>query len=192
MEQQYQQSYQQQGRAEQFIANNPSEMHNPTFIELRLDTRQLLKDIEMFISAKRIFMVKNSKTGEVGEEERDVGYPLANENGITAIINIIHLSANHHTVTGNLRDDRYMDLMCITRKELTEEIVSNCYEWGIDDSKLNLIIDTIMRFLKVFLTRPIDNLERASYQQQIVSRETISEAPRKGPLQDFANGIRGK
>lgn len=186
------QPYQQQGRSEQFIANNPSELHNPTFIQLRLDTRQLLKDIEMFLSAKRIYIVKNKLTGEVGEEEKEFGTPLANNNGITAIINIIHLSANHHTVTGNLSDARYGDLISITRKELTEEIVSNCYEWGVDDSKLNLIIDTVMRFLKMFLTRPIDNLERNSYQQQIVSRETISEQPRRGALQDFANGIRGK
>lgn len=171
---------------------NESVLQNPNFMQLRLDTRPLLRDIELFLSAKRPIL-KESNTGALYEDYEVIGKPLANQEGITAMLNVVHLSANHHVVQGNIQHVEYLNLLADARRELTEQIVVNCYDWGIEDSKLNMIIDTIMRFLLLFLSRPVDNLERLSYNQQFTSREVVTQARQKpaSAFRDFAEGIRG-
>jgi len=172
-----------------YMMSNQNQLSNPSFISIRLDTKPLLTDIETFLSAKKSIVVQK-EDGSVYEKYELTGTPLANPEGITALLNIIRLSMmNEHIVQGNLMRDEYMMLLVNARKELTDHIITNCYEWGIDDSKLNMIIDTIMRFFKLFISRVINNEERKSYMQQFVSRETFSQGKKEPILKNFAQGI---
>lgn len=181
---------QQQENYEAYMMSNQNQLANPSFIQIRLDTKPLLTDIETFLSAKKS-VLKERKDGSYYENYEVMGSPLANPEGITALLNIIRLSMmNEHIVQGNLMRDEYMMLLVNARKELTDHIITNCYEWGIDDSKLNMIIDTIMRFFKLFISRVINNEERKSYMQQFVSRESFTQGNKKEPLlKNFAQGM---
>ena len=174
--------------AMQFGSSNEAALLNQNFMQLRLDTRPLIADIDLFLSAKRK-VVKEAQNGQLFEAFEDIGSPLANPAGINNLLNIIQLSANQHIVQGNTDKNDYLDIIADCRKELTEQIVINCYEWGIEDRNINLIIDNLMRFLRLFLSRTVENLERLSYQQQFASREIVHQGKKAGALQNFADGI---
>jgi len=172
-------------------ATNDLQLQNPTFLQLRLDTRPLIKEIELFLSAKRTVLIEDKKTGEIYEEEREVGKPLANSEGITAILNFVNLRANHHVVQGNFNREEYYWLVSDTRKELAMSIILNCLNWGIEDNKLDFIIDSILGFIKPFLSRLVDNEERKSYLSQFSSREVLTDQkPKRSAMGEFANGFK--
>mgnify|MGYP003131850287 CR=1 FL=1 len=174
---------------QQYMMSNQNQLANSSFVQIRLDTKPLLNDIEVFLSAKRAVM-ETSEDGEFIERYEELGLPLANPEGITAILNIIRMSMmNEHIVQGNLMRDEYIMLLVNARKELTDHIITNCYEWGIADSKLNMVIDTIMRFFKLFISRVINNEERKSYMQQFVSRESFTQGKKEPILKNFAQGL---
>lgn len=175
-----------------YMSTNEQQLNNQTFVQLRLDTKPLLKDIEIFLSAQHQTITEIN--GKIIYDYSTVGKPLANPEGITCIMNIIRMSMmNEHIVQGNLLREEYITLLVNARKELTDHIITNCYEWEIDDRKLNMIIDTIIRFFKLFISRVINNEERKSYMQQFVSRETFSQGVKKDNLlKGFAEGIRSK
>tara|TARA_R100001530_G_C4317119_1_gene154695 strand:- start:1386 stop:1961 length:576 start_codon:yes stop_codon:yes gene_type:complete len=170
--------------------SNDMQLMNPTFLQLRLDTRDMIKDFEYFLSAKRSFV--EMQNGVPVEIERTIGKPLANQEGITAILNMVLLRAHHHCVQGNFKEEHYWENMCKVRKEVAGHIIMNCHEWGIEDSKLNYIIDTLMDFLEKVGSRTIDNKERESYMSQFLSKEQIIAGHEKkdGALQRFAGGFR--
>ena len=180
-----------QDEIHQQSSSNEAVLLNQNFMQLRLDTRPMIADVKMFLSAIDIQYFQNPDTGEVVEKEVMKGEPLANAKGITAIVNILQMRANHHIVQGNTNRDEYNNALADAREEITEIIIINCYDWGINDSKLNMIIDNILAFLTMFLSRTIDNKERESYQQQFSSREVVHQSNKKeSVIQDFAQGIR--
>lgn len=152
---------------------------DPTFLQLRLDTERIIDKIESFLSAKRSKLRKD-KNGEYIEEEVEYGKALANKKGITGILNMIHMRINHHTVQGNFKEDHYLDFIKRQREELTEACVINCYDWGIEDNKIALIVDTIMGFIEPFISRVINNKERDSYMQTFESKEVVDQRNKKG------------
>ena len=163
---------------DQFRSSNVQHLNDPTFIKLKLDVNPLLENVEKFLSAKRTFVVRG-EDGSLFEEERVVGTPYANDEGISAILSMINIRANNHTVQGNFKPDQFADFISYIRKEITVPIVNNCYEWKMDETKLGMIIDNIMSCLKPFFTRTIDNKERESLSSQFHSREVISQTPKK-------------
>lgn len=173
-----------------FSTVSQNQMNDPTFIKLKLDTSPLLGRTERFLSGKETFVIKG-EDGQFYEKERVVGKPFANEQGVVAILNILDLTANNHTVQGNFKEDNYYNFMADTRIELTKNIVVNCHEWDIEDSKIEVIIDTLMRFIRAFSSRLIDNKERESLSTQFMSREVINQGKKQGVLQNFAGGVKG-
>jgi hypothetical protein len=172
------------------IASSNEQFVSSTFIDLRLNTRDMLKDFENFLSAKRTFMEVDDE-GRYVEIEKVIGKPLANQEGITALLNTILLRAHHHCVQGNFDREHYWENLCKTRKEISSHMIMNCYQWGLEDNKLNYIIDTVLDFLEKVISRLIDNEERKSYMQQFVSKESIVQDQKRGALQSFAGGVRG-
>lgn len=162
----------------QFQSTNVQHLQDPTFIKLKLDVNPLLQNIEAFLTAKRTFTVRDEK-GQLYEEERIVGEPYANDIGVSAILSMVNIRANNHTVQGNFKKEEFQDYISMTRKEITKPIVLNCYKWGIDETKLMMIIDNIMSCLKPFFSRTIDNKERESLSAQFHSREVVSQNPKK-------------
>lgn len=157
-----------------------------TFAQIRLDTKELMTKIEEFLSNRRTFIVRSSD-GEYREEIRQLGDPLANDEGIGAIMNMMYLMLNPQVVQGNFDNMHYWNYMEYIRKEMVNEIVLNRYEWEIKPSKMNVIIDGILRAIEPFMTRLINNEERKSYTAQFQSKETIQTG--KGGLMGFAGGI---
>lgn len=174
-----------------FAMMNNQQLANNSFLQYRLDTRPLMRDIEIFLSAQKL-VLKQNKDGQFYEDVDKFGIPLASKEGITALLNIMRLSMmNEHVVQGNLKREDYQKLMMDARKELTDHIIINCYEWGIDDTKLNVIIDSIMRFFKLFISRTIDNKERDSFMQQFLSKELLTQSPKKESiLKNFTGGFK--
>lgn len=165
-----------------------NQLNHLNFIDLRLNTQQLIKDFEAFLSAKRLY-IKQQEDGSFYEFEKVIGEPLANQEGITALLNMLLLRAHHHCIQGNFDEEHYYYNLCKTRKEITAHIIENCYNWGIQDDKLNYLIDTIMDFLEKVMSRLVNNEERKSYMQQFQSKEIISETNKgRNPLASFTGG----
>lgn len=175
---------------QQFQTSNFQQLSDPTFIKLKLDTSELLQRVEAFLSAKKVFLYRG-EDGELYEESKNVGEPYANEEGVAAIMSMLDMRANNHSVQGNMDRIEFYDFLADTRKELTRDIVLNCYKWQINDTKLNVIIDTLLGFMRAFMSRTIDNKERESLMSQFHSREVISQQPKKeNMLQNFAGGFK--
>jgi len=164
----------------QFSTNNPHLNNN--FMQLRLGTEDLIDKFELFLSNKRSY-AQQTPEGTWVQSVKYIGKPMGNPEGISAILNIIHTLVNNHSVQGNFDRDHYWDFLSRTRKEITSEIIENIYHWGIDDSKMNTIINRIMALYETFISRLIDNEERKSYTQNFVSREVVTHGPQeKGSL----------
>jgi len=168
--------------------NDPK--NDGTFIKLKLDTSPLLERIETFLSAKRIVIIQDAN-GQYQEQTQIVGEQYCNEIGVAAILCMVDLRANNHSVQGNLDKNDYWDFMADTIEELSKTIVLNSYIWEIRDDKLDEIIDNLVAFITLFCTRTIDNKERESLMSGFQSREVISDG-KKGLLSGFAGGLGGK
>lgn len=173
------------------FASNDVVLQNQNFMQLRLDTRPLMKDIDAFLSSKKVYLQRDEKTGGFYEVEQVVGKPFANEEGINAILNAINLEVNSHSLQGNYTEERYLTLISYLRKELTRSTVVNCHHWQIESHKISYIVDCIMNFLSLALSRTIDNKERDSY-MNLRSLESVHTMPKNGnPIKDFVGGMRG-
>ncbi|MBT4651172.1 hypothetical protein HOC13_01480, partial [Candidatus Woesearchaeota archaeon] len=135
--------------AQQTIMSNEGQLSR-NFVEMRLDTRPLLKDIHEFLSAQRVIL-KTNADGEYYEDVVIEGKPLANNIGISRLMNLFLSLVNKDTVQGNLDKEEYYNLMVITRKELALTIVTNAPEWEVQPSNQNEVIDTFMRYFRLFI-----------------------------------------
>jgi hypothetical protein len=172
---------------QQYSMMNHAQLMNPSFMEMRLSNKQLLKNVEHFLSAKRKNLIKN-EDGTFSETVVSIGKPLANSEGINHILNILSMRTDAHVVQGNYREDHYWDFIERARCEIAEQIIINCYDWDIEDSKIEQIIDTIMSFIEPFISRLINNEERKSYMQQFMSREVISQGQKRNAISQFVTG----
>ena len=122
--------------AQQTIMSNEGQLSR-NFVEMRLDTRPLLKDIHEFLSAQRVIL-KTNADGEYYEDVVIEGKPLANNIGISRLMNLFLSLVNKDTVQGNLDKEEYYNLMVITRKELAltiKKIVGYTGELYFNDTK---------------------------------------------------------
>lgn len=159
---------------------NAAQLENPTLVSLRLDMERTINKVEDFLSAKRVkYKIVDN---EVIEEVERIGQPLANEQGINQILNIIFMRINTHVVQGNFTENHYYDFIERARKEIAEQVVINAHDWEIKDNHLNLVIDTITSFIEPFMSRLINNEERKSYIQQFQSREVYSTGKKEPNL----------
>lgn len=161
-------------------------------VQLRLSTEEILGRIVAFLSGKKLKVKFDSKLNQYIETEIKVGEPIVNSKGCAELSQTIYLRINHHVVQGNFDKEHYGSYLERSRKELTEQIIINCYEWEIADTKLNKVIDDIMAFIEPFVSRLIDNEERKSYSTQFQTRELISENHKKNNMMSELAGSFGK
>ena len=157
----------------QLSGNNQQYLADTSFMRLRIDSEPILDRIHIFLKGTKKFIVRG-KDGQYYEEERRLSDALANDTGVNQIMNKLHTFINPQTVQGNLDTNHYYDLMAEWRGDIKNDLVMNCGEWGIEDTKLEYICNTIMSIVEAFFTRCINNKERESYKETVVSRETIS------------------
>jgi len=176
-------------KSQSFGSYNRNVIADTSFMKMRLNTAPLIDSIRKGLSAidSRIVF---GKDGEAYEEWKKLGEPLANEEGVMHICNMVEEIINQHMAQGNLKEDHYWDFIARKREDFTVIIVINRYNWGIEDHNLNHIINRVMDMMELFLTRPIDNKERDSYKESFISKELVSSMG-KGPgaLQTFGAGF---
>lgn len=143
-----------------------------TVIRFRLDTTDVLRDIELYLRSAKLVLRKD-KEGQTYEVMEPVGKALANEEGVQAIIGYLRLQLGSHNVQGNLDRQQYENLIYEINRYLAENVVVNLIDWGISEKNFNHIVDSMMTTLQLFISRTIDNKERESYGQSLQSRENF-------------------
>lgn len=146
-----------------------------SFVSMRLETSSIIKKIEEYLRGTRErIMSKEDGTFLVAHE--NIGKPRANDEGVNGILNMIEMRVNPHTIQGNFKDeDQYDNYRYHTRIEITRAIVINRVKWNINDQDMHMIIDDIMGFISLVMTRPLDNKERDSYNQQVHTHERVGD-----------------
>lgn len=171
------------------FSTNTFNLQDSTFIRLKLDTSELLTRIESYLSGKKRSIVQN-EAGDYVEIVENKGISLANEEGVMQILHKVDIRCNNHTVQGNTDKEELCNFLADARIELTNSIILNCYNWDIKDINIEGIIDDIMSFIHLSLTRTVDNKERESLMQQFISKEVISQNPKKGMVEGLKEGMR--
>jgi len=167
--------------------SNFDNVNNNSFMLMRIETESLINDIKNFLSAKEE-TIRTADNGLMYKETKVIGVPRANDEGIMCICNIVRMRVNHQVAQGNFDSDHYWDFISRARKEITETVVKKCWDWEIDDSDLNMIIDEVCALIEAYLTRPLNNKERESYTPVIQAREIITQSPEKqGMMASWSN-----
>lgn len=151
---------------------------DPSAIKYRLDTDNVLQRIELYLRAAK--MVSKQQGEDYTEEMVVVGRPLANEEGVQSIMGYLQMTIGPHNVQGNMTWERYDSLIYEINIYMAENIMANLHTWGIRVEDYNVIIDTIMTTLQLFISRTVDNQERLSYGQSMMTKEmSVVNGPEK-------------
>ena len=150
-----------------------------TSFQIRLDTSNILKQIEAFLKGERVVIESEyeQNTGQIRQTESiyKIGEKLANDKGIQNIVFFLTTIFNQHTVQGNITNEsRYDELVGQTREDLALSIMLNLCNWEIKEENYHFIIDTIMIMIKTFLSRTLFNKERESYIQTVKQVDTTT------------------
>jgi len=171
-------------------SSNAGVINNTSFMMMRIDTSPLIKNLRKALGVNESVIVEDAN-GNYVEKWIKHGKPRANGEGIMQICNRVETILNQHTVQANLDKDRvqYCEFVARVREEITNVIVTKCYDWDIDDSDINDIIDSILDIVELFLTRSLDNKERESYSSQFQAKEVVTNQPSRGGLLSIADGM---
>jgi len=155
--------------------------NNASVIEYRLRTEPILKNVELFLKGQ-ILVTEELEDGSARLGYKTIGKRICNDHGVQQIISFIQSFLNPHAIQGNLNREMYEDLLYKIHSERAEILVSNYQVWAIAEEDLEAVIDTIMNYAVTILSRPIDNLERESYNNTIRSVESNTLKERSGGL----------
>lgn len=139
-------------------------------LQIRLDTDAVLVKIEDFLRGSRKVVEKDMESGQMVYKDVSFGKPLANEMGIQKIISFLHMVINPQTVQGNIEDEDARQIAKDVKIDLAYELMKNSEGWGILKEDRRYINRTIEKMCFLFLTRPIDNLERESFGMKTVEQ----------------------
>lgn len=152
---------------------------NTSALQLRLDTQQLLTDIELFLKGQRSLIQKDD-VGRLVEVNTKIGEPLVNEKGVQGLMAFISMVINPHTVQGNYKEEKYTNECANIREELAQIIVDNRNHWDLSSYHMNLVCNSMMNLIKPFLSRLIGNKERESYGQSMKVEERSNPGEGRG------------
>lgn len=180
--------YEQPVQASSFgFQTNSMGYHTESIMRYRLDMAELLRDIELYLSGKRIEMAEDSEG--IRENLIQYGEPLMNRRGIQSIIGSLRLLLGPHTVQGNLEKDAYDNLVEEINIYLARDIMINRVYWEVRLEDFPMIVDTIVWTTLLFLSRIIDNKERESYASTVRSIDTTNVKEKsKGVLSSVFGG----
>lgn len=179
---------------ESYNTNTSSMDHNSAMYYRLGEAAKIIEDLELCLKGYRVVVKRDDQTGQMytAQEPIDPENPnknaLANPNGVQAILSLVRSVINSQTVQGNFTRADLDDYICEVHVSLVSDIVENCYEWGIQDHKLNYIMDKIMSLVIPFMTRTIDNKERESYTQTLRTVETNTMREEAGRKTWFGGG----
>lgn len=155
------------------ITSNTNDFTGAGALKVRLDPSRIMEQIELFLTGNTI-VVKRDDSGGTYVETVHGEEPLANSKGVQAILSFLHVTINAQTVQGNYTEELYYaDTSAITIN-LACNIIENMVDWGINEKKVNFIIDTLSGLIYPFYSRLLFNKERESYYLTLQSHETFN------------------
>lgn len=142
-------------------------------IQIRLDTKSLVDEFDMYIRGVQTRMVQDAD-GRIINKTIWKGKPILNEIGYQSVMQWINAVINNQSVQGNFIDEeQYQNFLCRSRMDLATDLMINRERYGLDVKDYGGLISKLMRMVEVFMTRPIFNKERDSYANTIKSVESL-------------------
>lgn len=155
---------------------NNSGYTGESILKIRLDTQQILQQIEYFLKGKAV-RIRMNEQGMAEEEIVEISEPLANERGVHSILSFLSSTINSQTVQGNYEWDHWREEVSWMREQLATDVFVNYDVWEIDPQNISIICNSVMNLIKPFLTRLVGDGERKSYSNYSESRQMA--APQK-------------
>lgn len=154
----------------------------PSIVAIRLNNDPFLHEFYRFISGRTIVREMDS-TGTIIEKVKEIGKARANDFGVQEIMSQILSIVNTAGVQGNFDREQYDKYIFDAHVDMVMRLISNREEWGIKTSDVHSIVDMFVQTIRTFMTRPIDNKERESYNKSMQSQEQTTIASKsKIPL----------
>ena len=142
-------------------------------IEIRLNTDPVLTKFEDNLRGNIVKTFKNEQ-GEVYQEVMPNPDPIMNEVGFQNIMMLMNNCINSQVVQGNFTDEsKYEEYLFRFRMDLSCDLMDNAHRYNLNMRNYSPLISQIMRFVELFMTRPIKNKERDSYGESMKTSETI-------------------
>lgn len=157
-------------------------MVHPSVMTLRIDTKAVLEELEVFLKGKRTIFLPDASGRSVIERTIIFGKQMMNDEGIGAVMSFMNTQINSLTVQGNFDQKRYRDFILEFDLNLSSNIMTNLKNWGCNRYDYNQICDTIVGMAQTFFSRLIDNKERESYGVTSKTVENITQAQGRGGL----------
>jgi len=146
----------------------------------RLDTKELLMDIEMQLRGEQIGYERDNTTGQIVEVVKKSGTAKMNDEGIQSVISYLRSTVGPHTVQGNFDQEAYEQLIYEIDVTLSTNIMANLHKWDMSVLDYDHVLNTIMHAIIPFLSRTVNNEERKSYAATMRSSEVNSVERRGG------------
>jgi len=175
---------------ESFNMTTSKDMHSYTALQIRLETNQLLENVELFLRGAKI-VIEQEEDGTLKQRRVNIGTSKANDEGIQAILNYVQQIVNPQVVQGNFPCDRhghsdmYESYIQECQVNMATFLMENLYNWEILESDYNVIIDGIMMLVQPYMSRLIGNEERKSYIDTIQHKESTHVQEGKKGLKLF-------
>lgn len=148
-------------------------------IKIRLDSDPIKRRVEIYLRGMQEVRQQNPETGEWEIEVIEIGEPKANSMGIQQILSTLEMTINSQTVQGYFERDEYHKILEEMHEDLAIDLWINMYKYGINEEEYDGIVSNIMRFVRLFLSRTIDNTERKSYQGWMQTHERVNNEEKK-------------
>jgi len=159
-------------------------------LNLRLNPDPIIERIKYFLMGTKQELYADNN-GIVQTRIVQWGKPKANIYGIQSILTWLSMIINVQVVQGNFHSDKqgwsftYENYLYRMQISFGDYLMINLYEFGIEETEYNGIIDGIMCLVEPYISRLIDNKERQSYGQTFEKSGIQSNTVKSGGIQFF-------
>lgn len=155
-------------QTEKYIPDTAYNDSNRDFsaLRVRLDTETLIKRLEIYLSGKQIVLYKDDNN-KVQRKEITIGKKLLNDLGVHRVMMRVTSTMNTHMAQANLDKDEYYRVISDFHESIADELFVNMEEYELNQNNYSSLVDAIVLPVRVFLTRPVDNLERESFKNTL-------------------------
>lgn len=151
---------------ESFDEFDTSYDENASVHKIWLDTEPYLNQIYLSITNQKLEKIRVIKNGKVIYKRKPMPIaegikPLANDLGISQIMGICRTFLSSPLVQGNFDNNSYHNTMLSLSIKINRSVFANRLNWGIKKQDISLVLALIEESISIYLTRTINNLERA-------------------------------
>lgn len=153
---------------------------NAGVIQLRLNTKSLLEDLESYFKGTKIIGYSEND-GVYTPVESTTGEAKMNALGVQSVMSWLTPLLSPHTVQGNYKTvDDLQSYLARLEIDIFSYLMINIHKFGINEYEIDGIVDMIMNTAEPFFTRLLENKERDSYGQSMVHKESRSAETSNG------------